>query len=436
MKRQKLTHVDSPAAVGRRIHEARAQAGLSQRQLAFPGCTPAYISRIESGERTPSLQLLRELAKRLDVPEEFLATGEQPEEEGPGQRMFEAEVALRFDETDRAQELYQDVLAGPRDDNERAGALAGLGQLAYRLGDMKLARQRLEDALAAYGADVVEHPAIGDSLGRALVSLGELETAIGIFERSLAAAEESQDVAHVLRFSVLLANALIDSSNFGRAEELLGRALAQTEDLADPVVRARLYWSQSRLHTLQTDADAAARYARKALDLLELTEDTHYAARAHQLLAHIELDRGRPKDALELLRQGVDLLANHSNPPERARFRLEEARALAQLGQAEEAAAVAMEAAGVLAETNPVEAGRGYHLLAEAFDQLGDRGRARELYELAAELLERLPNRYLVAVYARLGDLLEAEGDRDAAFEVLRKAVRVQAEAGRTLNAL
>lgn len=434
MKIQKLTHVDSPAAVGRRIQEARTQAGLSQRRLAFPGCTPAYISRIESGERTPSLQLLRELAKRLDVPEAYLATGEQPDRELPGQRMVEAEVALRLDETERARELYETILAEPRDDDERAGALAGLGQLAYRQGDMKLSRHRLEEALSASRADVVEHPAVGDTLGRVLVSLGELETAIGIFERSLAAAEERKDVVEVLRFSVLLSNALIDSSSFGRAEELLGRALAQTENLADPIIRARLYWSQSRLHTLQTEPDAAARYARKALDLLELTEDTHYAARAHQLLAHIELDRGRPTDALELLRRGGELLGDHSNQPERARFRLEEARALAQLGQAEEAAAVAMEAAGVLADTNPVEAGRGYHFLAEAFDELGEPGRARELYELAAELLERVPNRYLVAVYARLGDLLEADGDRDGAYEILKKAVRVQATIGRPVH--
>src|SRR5581483_7473203 len=39
------------------------------------GCTPAYISRIEKGERMPSLQLLRALAERLGVTEEFLAYG-------------------------------------------------------------------------------------------------------------------------------------------------------------------------------------------------------------------------------------------------------------------------------------------------------------------------------------------------------------------------
>ncbi len=59
------SHVDDPHAVGRRLLEARLAAGLSQRALAFPGCSAAYISRLEAGERVPSLQLLRKLAQRL-----------------------------------------------------------------------------------------------------------------------------------------------------------------------------------------------------------------------------------------------------------------------------------------------------------------------------------------------------------------------------------
>ena len=71
MTRQKSTHVDHPVAAGRRLKEARERAGLSQRRLAFPGCSAAYISRIESGDRIASLQVLRELARRLDVSEDY-----------------------------------------------------------------------------------------------------------------------------------------------------------------------------------------------------------------------------------------------------------------------------------------------------------------------------------------------------------------------------
>ena len=61
---------------GNRLRKSRVRAGLSQRALAFPGCTAAYISRIEADARYPSMQMIYELASRLDVDPHWLATGE------------------------------------------------------------------------------------------------------------------------------------------------------------------------------------------------------------------------------------------------------------------------------------------------------------------------------------------------------------------------
>ncbi|MEO5633080.1 helix-turn-helix transcriptional regulator [Gaiella sp.] len=74
-KRARTPHYDDPAAVGVRVHEARLAAHLSQRELSFPGCSSAYISRIERGERIPSLQVMREIARRTGVSEHVLAFG-------------------------------------------------------------------------------------------------------------------------------------------------------------------------------------------------------------------------------------------------------------------------------------------------------------------------------------------------------------------------
>ena len=49
--------------------------------LAFPGCTVAYISRIEAGQRVPSLQVLVELGERCGVTAEWLARGIETEED-------------------------------------------------------------------------------------------------------------------------------------------------------------------------------------------------------------------------------------------------------------------------------------------------------------------------------------------------------------------
>ena len=425
MPRQKSTHVDSPSAVGDRLKEARVRSGLSQRQLAFAGCSPAYISRIESGDRIPSLQILRELGKRLGVTEDYLATGQIGARTVDG--VQEADVLLRLDEPEDAQRLYERALADASGPQERAEALAGLGQLAFRQGEPRAAIDKLEEAFNLYPGEEADYPTAADSLGRAYAMVGELESAIALFERCLRQVEERGDQLEILRFSVLLGYALIDTGNFGRAEELLGHALAVGKDFSDPIIRARLYWSQSRLHAERNDSETAARYARRALAILELTENTHYTARAHQLLAHIELDRGQPEEALRVLREGWPLLEHTGNPLERAQYRLEEARALAKLGEKEDAAALAMQISGVISSAHPEDAARSYTVLAGVYEDLGEGSRARELYELAAEMLRpNNPNRYLIHVFARLADLAESEGRKDEAFEYLKRAVGMQ----------
>jgi tetratricopeptide (TPR) repeat protein len=429
MPRLKSTHVDDPAAVGRRLKEARERAGLSQRQLSFPGCSPAYISRIEAGDRIPSLQLLREMGRRLGVSEDYLATGRERalfEED----ELVAADVAMRLDDRETAERLLTEALERATSPEDEARALAGLGKLAFRAGNPHAAVERIEAAIARDGRKTREDPAVADTLGRAYAMVGELEAAIGVFESSLSRAIERDDFVEIVRFSVLLSNALIDNGNLSRAEELLGQTLAKVDDSNDPLVHARLYWSQSRLHAFRNDNRSAARYARKALDILELTEHAYRTARAHQLLAHIEIDRGHPEEGLDLARKASELLGESGSPLEHAVFSLERARALAKLGATEEAASLAMQISGQLAEADPQDAGRAYILLAEIYEEIGEGDRAIELYELSAELLEVAPNRYLVQAYSRLAELLEAAGRKDEALSVLKKAVGLQASVG------
>src|SRR4029078_11658814 len=309
----------------------------------------------------------------------------------------------------------------------RAEGHAGLGQVAFRRGEPRTAIPLFEGALSVFGTDETGHPDLADSLGRSYAMVGELESAIGVFERYRESATRQGDSFQTIQFSVHPAHALIDSGNLGRAEELLGSALALGSGLESPSFRAQLYWSQSRLHAERGDPGTAARVARSALEILRLTEDTYRTARAHQLLAHLELDRGNAQDALDLLEEGWPLLEASANALERAQYRLEEARALARHGRSEEAAALAMQVSGLIADAHPEDAARSYSVLAGVFADLGDRGRARELYELAAELLEpRNPNRFLVDVYSHLADIAESEGRKEEAYELMKKAVGMQ----------
>jgi transcriptional regulator with XRE-family HTH domain len=141
------SHVDDPAAVGRRLRDARIEAGLSQRQLSFPGCSAAYISRLEAGDRVPSLQLLRKLAQKLNADEQYLATGEERIEQMPPE-LVETEVELRLNGGwDRPREPNRP--SGRLDDPaERARVLWEHSRSLVLAGDRSSAARYARDALA------------------------------------------------------------------------------------------------------------------------------------------------------------------------------------------------------------------------------------------------------------------------------------------------
>src|SRR5207253_10889185 len=112
--------------------------------LARGICTPAYVSRLEKGERIPSLQLLRQLAERLDADADELASGVPRSAEDP---LLDAELALRLGgERDEAERTFREVVEHG-DRASRARALAGLGQLAFEDGDHRRAIELLEEAV-------------------------------------------------------------------------------------------------------------------------------------------------------------------------------------------------------------------------------------------------------------------------------------------------
>lgn len=121
-------------------------AGLSQRQLSFPGCSAAYISRLEAGDRVPSLQLLRKLAVRLVADEHYLATGvERIEQLPPEQVEEEVERRLAGQPADNAGSRPPGGLAEPA---ARARALWEHSRLLVQSGDRRAAAHFARDALA------------------------------------------------------------------------------------------------------------------------------------------------------------------------------------------------------------------------------------------------------------------------------------------------
>jgi tetratricopeptide (TPR) repeat protein len=422
MPRLKSHPITDPAAFGERLRVARAAAGVSQRELARAAQTSAgYISRIEAGGRVPSLHVVHAIAERLGVSTDFLVSGTEPLV--AEQRLLDADLALRLDDVATASEIYTALLELNLPPQIRGTVVGGLGLIAFRAERLEEAIELLREAVSLTSP---RRPETVETLGRALAMSGRFDEAIAVLMDAVRDAEARADYAEKLRFAVLLANALIDAGRFGAAEEVLAPVVAEDRLPADALGRARIYWTQSRLHTMQGEHDLAAAYARQALELLVDSENVLYQSRAYQTLAHIELERGEAAEALTLLDRAEELLSPSDGRFDRGKLLLERARALLAVGDREGAGALAQDAAALLADVEPYDRGRAYVVLGQIFVEIGESERALEIFELAEELLSGAPSRYLIELYENMASVLESHGDHERALSVLRKAVKAQ----------
>lgn len=355
--------------------------------------------------------------------------------ESAGDLLREAAAALHADRVRLAHRLYAKALDAARDANSRAEALEGLGHVADRSGRPREAAALLEQAVGLLNGAVSQRPALAEALGRSYAQLGELERATVVFEDCLRRFRREGDRINEVRFACLVGYALTDRGKFAEAEKVLVETFAAGEGVDDTVTRARLFWAEARLRGEQGQTELAADRAHKALEILRTADEQHFLGLTHELLASLYIDLGRPEEALSLLREGWPMLINHATPLEVAHYRIEEARALAALGERDSAAAVAMRVAAQLDGTHPADAGRAYVLLGEIFGDLGEVARARQLYETGITLLrDQGPSRYLAAAYKRLGELFEAEYRTEDAVAVLKRALAIQERVEGTLG--
>src|SRR5688572_15903933 len=75
----RYTSGEKKMTVGKRLRRLRQSAGLTQRELALPRYTHAYVSTIEAGRRTPSRAAIEYFADKLSVGVDELLTGRPPD---------------------------------------------------------------------------------------------------------------------------------------------------------------------------------------------------------------------------------------------------------------------------------------------------------------------------------------------------------------------
>jgi transcriptional regulator with XRE-family HTH domain len=276
------------------VRRLRLERGLSQRQLASRGVTYAYISRIESGQRIPSVRAIRLLARRLGVTPEYLETGVDiaPVEELE-LRLTDAELRLRLgDHSADARHALQAVLkeakrAGESEIAVRAQIALGLSSLAA--GAQGEAARYLATAVASPLTSPGTHANVYISFSKALRFLGRADEAAKMLEDGLDdLGLQTQEAAGArLRLATYLSYALTDLGQLERARSVLEDIDAGVA--LDPHRQVTIHWSLARLAYMEGQPRAALREIRRAIILLDHTEDSLELARAHLFAAEVHL---------------------------------------------------------------------------------------------------------------------------------------------------
>ena len=425
-------------SIGQRIRRLRRERSLSQRQLAEPGVTAAYISRIEAGARTPSVKALRVLARKLRVSVEYLETGvELAEAELRELELVEAELELRLAEdaatlTSRFRALLRDAVAAG-DPLREARARLGLGLLAERISDHAESVEQLEHVVASDVVSPSSHTDAYTTLARSYAATGTPRRGVQLLERALAdvRASDPPEPSAELYLATALRYALADAGEPARARDVIQEALDRAAAFRDPYARIRLHWLRGRHAVEDNDVASAIGSFRRALALLAATDETLQLARAHLAWTELPGDRADTEESRRHLEDAERLLSSSPRPTDLGRLRTQQARVALRRGSADEAAGRAREAIDLVPETTPLPRAQALAVLAEALAQRGDTDAGLDAYERATRSFEEADDLEAAAATARAwAARLRAAGRELDALDVLERAAELATGAG------
>ncbi|HEX5245897.1 MAG TPA: helix-turn-helix domain-containing protein [Gaiellaceae bacterium] len=412
--------------IGQRLKRLRLERGLSQRELAAPGVSYAYISRIEAGTRQPSVKALRKLAAKLGVSADFLESGSELDPESARElRLADLELAVRLGDGDGGEEALRQVLEqaeAAADAHCAFRARVALAAVLEDRNDLAGAIDLLEGAVAQEFAQPSEHVDVYSQLGRAYAGVGRTAQAVELFEQCLERCADSPSAE--ARFALMLSYALTDAGEIARAEDVVRSALARTRASEDPYMRVRLYWSMARLAEAEGRASIALANIRKAIALLETTEDGLNLARAHTLASRLLIEREKADEASAHLDRAERLFGVSPAVSDLAEVRIQRSRIARILGDAPAAIAFAREALTI--ESQPADRGHALAALADGLALEGESDPANEAYREAVDILEREGRWRAAANTCRTwGSMLRTRGMGADAFDVLDRAAEL-----------
>ncbi|MDT7846930.1 helix-turn-helix domain-containing protein [Streptomyces justiciae] len=432
---------DDPEIIGRRVQQLRVERGLTQRQLAEPAYTAAYISTLESGRVRPSDQALRHLADRLGVAFDELATGRPAHLVTDLRlRLIEAQRTLATGDTEEAARSYTALLTeaeGLQLAEAQYDALIGLGESAVESGELVEGRRYFERAELVL-ADAPLPARVPALRGRALAHYlaGELRYAVYLLESTLDELNRGglHDPDALLLLYASIIGPYMDMGAHARAAQAAELALALAPQAGDPALVARMHRSVARTLIAEgrvAEADASLAKAAELYRGLQLRTEL---ANCHWMRGYVCAQNGELERAESELRQALTMLSAKRAALYSSQAAVELADVLHRRGKSEEAAALLHDVLGDLSsERGAVHSAAAHRLLGIIAEDARDPETAEEHYVRALSLLERAGAAGDLADLCRLlGDLLRREGRVEAALDAYRTGLGHRTAPGTT----
>ncbi|MFG2500953.1 helix-turn-helix domain-containing protein [Streptomyces sp. NPDC048441] len=438
--------LDEPAVIGRRVLRLRTELGLTQRQLAEPAYTPAYVSTLESGKVKPSEAALRHLAGRLGVTHEELATGRPARLATELRlRLTDARRALAIGAPEDAAALFRalhDEAVEHALPGEQATALLGLGDCLLESGE-------LDDAHECFAS--VERLLADEPLPRRVPAIrgranahrltGELRYACYLLETALdqlGASGLHDPDALLLLYTASIAP-YMDMGAHERAAHAAELAIALSPRVDDPALLAGMHRGVARTFIAQGRIAEADASLAKAQDLYRQLHIRTELAHCHWMRGYVHAQDGDLDRAESELRTAYDMLTSKRAALFAEQVEVELADVLRRRGKVREAEALLRPLLAVGTEgtgragRGAVHVGAAHRLLGLIAEECGDPEAAEEHYRTALPLLERAGVAGdLAGLCCLLGDLLRRTGRTEAALDAYRTGLAHRATPGTT----
>jgi tetratricopeptide (TPR) repeat protein len=415
--------------IGTRLRRLRIAEGLTQKELAAPRYTHAYVSSIESGHRRPSRQALEHFASKLGVPLEELATGRPADIPVRLElALAEARVLLSAGSFDEAAEAFRRVIRDAK--RHRLTAIMAKGEEGLGLGLERQGSpeeaiehyQRAEGILRDQPVTALVDAVAGKA--RCFHSLGDVRHAIYLLESQLDAVrrEGLRDPDALAHLHADLIYLYVEAGLYRKAAASADELEVMASRVEDPSRIAHMNMNVARAYLVRGDAERAQRSLQRAEDAyrqLGFMNETGSAHLARGVVFSREGQLREAREELEMARAIYEETSNEHLP-----------QALTELGRVERLEGHLDRARSLLERSIAVVGTSDTPILAGTQRELGyvltelDPSAAEKRFRIAIELYELAEQTVDIAVtYRALGDLLHARGESDASCEAYRTGI-------------